>query len=102
MRRDWANRMKDLLAPRGILVCLEFPLFKEKDELGPPWPLKGVYWNLLAEGGDGVHLTATQKNKSNTSKGGDFSREVYLQPEVSYEAGRGTDMLSVWKRTAET
>ena len=53
MREDWARRMSELLAPGGVLVCLEFPLWKGLSELGPPWSLKGVYWNLLAQGGDG-------------------------------------------------
>jgi methyl halide transferase len=45
--------MQSLLTPSGILVCLEFPLYKDLEAEGPPWGLKGAYWNLLAEGGDG-------------------------------------------------
>jgi hypothetical protein len=44
--------MQSLLAPSGILVRLEFPPYKNLEAEGPPWGLKGVYCNLLVEGGD--------------------------------------------------
>ncbi|KAK5993985.1 putative thiol methyltransferase 2 [Cladobotryum mycophilum] len=50
MRQDWARRMSQLLNPNGVLICLEFPLFRDLNELGPPWGLRGVYWDLLAKG----------------------------------------------------
>ena len=46
--------MGELLAPEGVLVCLEFPNFKDPREPGPPWPVVGVYADILAEGGDGI------------------------------------------------
>lgn len=117
MRTQWASRMADLLVPGGLLICLEFPLFKEPSSLGPPWPLQGVYWNLLVEGGDGilsgcpVKLELDQQSEMNTSSAsfsasgtgtgtgtGLFERKWYFKPEVSYESGRGTDMLSVYVR----
>ncbi|KAL5383092.1 hypothetical protein DPSP01_006072 [Paraphaeosphaeria sporulosa] len=30
MRRPWANRMAELLTPGGLLICLEFPLWKDR------------------------------------------------------------------------
>ena len=103
MRQDWARRMKKLLLPTGILICLEFPLYKDLGARGPPWGLRGVYWDLLAEGGDGIlqegddNLSAAAVRRNSNAARGAFERVVYLQPERSHEIGRGTDMLSVWK-----
>jgi hypothetical protein len=85
--------MADLLVPGGMLICLEFPLFKDPGLPGPPWPLQGVYWNLLAEGGDGMVL-----DRGESSEQGSFTRVVYFKPERSYESGKGTDMLSIYVR----
>lgn len=98
-RHAWANRVHDLLSPSGILVCLEFPLFKDPDALGPPWPLQGVYWDLLAMGGDGLRA-AKQQECCVVTEGrqeGHLERVLYESLEKSYEQGRGTDMLSVWR-----
>ncbi|KAH6856021.1 S-adenosyl-L-methionine-dependent methyltransferase [Chaetomium sp. MPI-CAGE-AT-0009] len=93
MRKDWAQRMGELLRPGGVLVCLEFPLYKDLTAPGPPWGLQGVHWNLLAEGGDGkMDKPATAADGGR----GAFERLLCIKPPRSYEAGRGTDMLSVW------
>ena len=83
--------MADLLAPSGQLVCLEFPLFKDPKMPGPPWGLRGVHWDLLAEGGDGIVGEDVKREEK-----GVFERLLYLKPERSYANGKGTDMLSVW------
>ncbi|OCK74852.1 hypothetical protein K432DRAFT_468068 [Lepidopterella palustris CBS 459.81] len=54
MRRLWEKRMAELLKPGGLLICLEFPLWKDLKSPGPLWGLKGVYWDFLAHGGDGA------------------------------------------------
>lgn len=95
MRSQWASRMADLLFPGGLLICLEFPLFKKISYPGPPWPLKGVHWNLLAEGGDGI-LYPPKQDKQMVI--GSFERKWYIKPERSYESGQGTDMLSIYAR----
>lgn len=99
MRRDWARRMSELLAPNGVLVCLEFPLYKDPKLPGPPWGLKGVHWNLLAKGGNGLVLMdpVSATPDESASEEGLFERILYLQPERTFEIGQGTDMLSVWK-----
>ncbi|KAI1414467.1 S-adenosyl-L-methionine-dependent methyltransferase [Hypoxylon sp. FL1857] len=95
MRKDWARRMSELLSPSGVLVCLEFPLYKELTAPGPPWGLKGVHWNILAEGGDGI---IDKESASETGQlQGQFERIAYFKPQRSYEIGKGTDMFSVWK-----
>ncbi|SPO02436.1 uncharacterized protein DNG_05109 [Cephalotrichum gorgonifer] len=94
MRKDWARRMEELLSPSGILVCLEFPLFKEPSEPGPPWPLKGVYWNLLAGGGNGLVCDGTE---GTDTRKGFFVLDERYKPSRSYTQGRDTDMISVWR-----
>lgn len=96
MRAQWASRMADLLLPGGLLVCLEFPLFKDPSVPGPPWPLQGVHWNLLVEGGDGIVYPPRLDQRVGTGR---FERKWYIKPERSYESGRGTDMLSIYART---
>lgn len=101
MRLDWARRMKELLAPSGILVCLEFPLYKDLEAPGPPYGLKGVYDNLLADGGNGM-LDNNGLQKTNIPQAsGEENMELLMRykPERTYEVGEGTDMLSVWKHT---
>ncbi|KAH8432480.1 uncharacterized protein LDX57_010117 [Aspergillus melleus] len=94
MRAQWASRMAGLLAPKGHLVCLEFPLWKDPKLPGPPWGLNGVHWNLLAEGGNGI--VGDDVKVEQGSEGGLFTRTLYMKPERSYEQGRGMDKLSVY------
>lgn len=100
MRKDWAQRMAELLSPDGILVCLEFPLYKDVEAIGPPWGLKGVYWNLLAKGGDGIlkNESSGEGDDDTSELNGKFTRVMYYKPTRSYESGKGTDMISVWRR----
>ncbi|KAJ5264624.1 hypothetical protein N7505_007417 [Penicillium chrysogenum] len=95
MRSQWASRMADLLFSGGLLVCLEFPLFKELSRPGPPWPLQDIHWNLLAEGGDGILHPPKPAQQVGT---GSFERKWYIKPERSYASGKGTDMLSIYAR----
>lgn len=101
MRPKWASRMADLLSPTGMLVCLEFPLYKSPTLPGPPWGLNGVYWNLLVEGGTGI----VSENGDGVSDGqteGQFLRLLHIKPARSYENGRGTDMLGVYVKKNKT
>jgi methyl halide transferase len=97
MRQGWARRMQELLSPSGILVCLEFPLYKDLNAVGPPWGLKGVYWDLLAEGKDGILRNSGSRAEGQPAQQGPCERVLYYKPERSYDQGRGTDMISVWK-----
>src|SRR6266516_1941937 len=102
MREDWAKRMADLLSPGGSLVCLEFPMYKDLKAPGPPWGLNGVYWDLLARGGNGLLNNSeegVEQEVDNTRlHQGQFERVLYIKPRRSYENGKGTDMLSVWTK----
>ncbi|KKK13452.1 hypothetical protein ARAM_000911 [Aspergillus rambellii] len=81
-RSLWAERMARLLPSGGLLVCLEFPMYKDPALPGPPWGVKGAHWALLA-GEDGQGM---------------FTRKVYVQPARTYAVGQGTDMISVYER----
>lgn len=39
MRLQWADRMKSLLVPGGVLIALEHPLDKDPSKAGPPFGL---------------------------------------------------------------
>ena len=79
-------------------MCLEFPLYKDLRAAGPPWGLKGVYWNLLVEGGDGILANAEAAQDDGEEKtNGSFRRLEYFKPPRTYDVGKGTDMLSVWR-----
>jgi hypothetical protein len=90
--------MSELLAPSGVLVCLEFPSYKDLRLPGPPWGLReGIYWNLLVAGGNGmIEDEETAKSATQVTAGGAFKRLQYIKPERSYEVAKGTDMLSIW------
>ncbi|KAK5075239.1 hypothetical protein LTS08_001679 [Lithohypha guttulata] len=106
MRADWARRMSELLAPDGILVCLEFPLYKDPAAQGPPYGMKGVYWDLLSKGGDGIdgqkHSQSHGEADEVRSVPSDatWERILYYKPERTFKVGEGTDMLSVWRKMA--
>lgn len=85
--------MSQLLEPTGVLICLEFPLYRDLNETGPPWGLRGVYWNLLAQGDDGL---VSKPPEEIETPAGAFKRVLYFAPPESYPNGRGTDMMSVW------
>lgn len=78
-------------------MCLEFPLYKDPKLPGPPWGLTGVYWDLLAKGGSGLELDVAEGNDSDRLEG-QFLRVLYIKPKESYTMGKGTDMLSVWRK----
>lgn len=98
MRQDWARRMSELVAPSGVLICLEFPLYKGLNLPGPPWGLReGIYLNLLAAGGNGViEDEIAAQAAAEVTTGGAFDRIGYIVPPRSYEVAKGTDRLSIW------
>ena len=69
-------------------------MYKDLKAPGPPWGLNGVHWDLLAKGNSGV---IEEPGDQGEGKGGLFERVMKFKPERSYEAGRDTDMMSVWK-----
>lgn len=94
--------MSEIVSPGGHLVCLEFPLYKDPALTGPPWGLGGgVYWDMLVRGGTGVldaPVPQEIQDAQRSSGNGCFVRSLFIKPERSHVAGKGTDMLSVWTR----
>lgn len=94
--------MARVLKPGGLLICLEFPMYKDPQAPGPPWGLKGVHWDVLSLGGSGVitgEVGDDGKEKAVTvPEQGDFRRVLYIKPARSYEVAKGTDMVSVYER----
>ncbi|CUS15357.1 unnamed protein product [Tuber aestivum] len=82
LRLSWAARMAELLAPqRGLLVCLEFPLYKPIEAGGPPWGLKNEVYDELLGGQMGA-----------------FQKVLHYKPDRTHEIGEGSDWISVWRR----
>ena len=102
MRKQWGAQMADKLRPGGLLVCLEFPLYKDPKIDGPPWGVSsGVYWDVLVRGGTGIidqPIPEEVQDRECENANGKFSRVLYVKPRRSHVAGKGTDMLSVWRR----
>jgi len=61
--------------------------------------LKGVYWNLLAEGQAGLVDRDQARNDDGKplAEEAKLERLLYYQPSRTYKVGEGTDMISVWK-----
>ncbi|KAF3042088.1 hypothetical protein E8E12_001046 [Didymella heteroderae] len=96
MRQDWAQRVSHLLSPTGMLICLEFPMWKPLMAESPPYDLNEVHCYILAEGGTGVIDDAGSLSAADGDLGA-FERMAYWKPPISFEQGRGEEMISVWK-----
>lgn len=79
LRSKVAARMTQLLAPKsGLLVALEYPLFRPVETGGPPHGIKSKNYEELF--------------------GGSFEKKLHYKPERTHKVGEGSDMVSVWKR----
>ncbi|KAI1336727.1 Thiopurine S-methyltransferase family protein [Xylariaceae sp. FL0016] len=92
-RPAWANRMQQLLAPGGRLVCLEWPTEKDPSEPGPPWASPpSAYEKHLARPQDG------------DIKG--MQRLLHVKPKRTHPAGidegRIKDWIAVWVHRDES
>jgi hypothetical protein len=92
--------MSDLLAPKGHLVCLEFPTYKEPSTGGPPWALPpAVYEMLLPRPGEDIkydeqgYVVKEEKGSSETG----LVRVAHWQPDRTHEIGKGTDWVGIWR-----
>lgn len=88
LRAKWARRMSHLLTRSGILVCLEFPLYKPLDAAGPPIGLKGVYFDLLVGGGDGQLHKLESQRRGNCLIAGTFEGNCISSPQSRMRLGR--------------
>jgi hypothetical protein len=104
MRPKWAKRMAQLLAPNGILICLEFPTHKPASSGGPPFSLPSlVHEELFRYPGaeimydSGGKVVATGRAVSDKA----LVKVAHWKPERTYKVGivngEVTDRVSVWK-----
>ena len=109
MRPRWAERMVALLAPKGRLVCLEFPSGKPLRDDGPPWGLNPeVYEALLAAPGEPIHYDRSGDGSvvsipSPKPRDDAIHRLSLIKPARTHPAGMEEDgsvrdFISVWSR----
>lgn len=104
MRPSWAKRQTELLAtqPAGILLCLEFPTYKDPLTKGPPFGLRPeVYLEHLGHPGKEVPYGDDGHVKEGTLGGAEpntVQRIAHFQPPRTHQVGMGTDWISVWRR----
>lgn len=124
LRPQWAERMSELLAPGGRLVCLEFPLGKDPLAGGPPHGLtSGLYVRLFQAPGREVEYDAAGKaveGESTEFTGAALVRVAHWKAERAHAAGQvrvhlpefhygiandgclqGNECVSVWKHRDE-
>ncbi|KAI5793135.1 S-adenosyl-L-methionine-dependent methyltransferase [Geopyxis carbonaria] len=79
MREAWAKRMAELITPgTGLLICLEYPLFRAPETGGPPHGIKSTDYDRLLRG--------------------KFEKIMHYRPGRTHKVGEGSDMVSVWRR----
>lgn len=103
MRSRWAARQTELLAPKGRLICLEFPTYKDPKSEGPPWAVRpNEYVAYLSKPGQKVEygedglVKGVDEEKPELAENG-LVRVAHFQPERTHEIGKGTDWISIWK-----
>lgn len=107
MRPAWSQRLNELLARDGRLICLEFPTYKPASTGGPPWALPPkIYMAHLPRPGEelpyGEDGELLEEKLGEPSRSG-LVRIVHFQPkrthEIGYDSeGKVTDWISVWAR----
>jgi hypothetical protein len=111
MRPAWSKRFRELLAPEGRAVCVEFPTYKPPSTGGPPWALPPkIYMAHLQRPGE--ELPYAEDGELEESKLGEPSktglqRIAHFQPkrthEIGYNAeGKVTDWIGVWTHPGTT
>jgi hypothetical protein len=96
--------MAHLLAPEGVLICLEFPTTKPPSSGGPPWALPSiVYQELFKRPGEEISYDEGGKvvptDTPETSHA--LVRVAYWKPArthpVGIKDGDVKDRVSVWR-----
>jgi methyl halide transferase len=105
LRPNWSKRYGELLAPDGLVVCLEFPTYKEPSSGGPPWALPPkIYAAHLPRPGKELPYAEdgelVESEIGEPSKNG-LRRIAHFQPKRTHEIGyskdgKVTDWISVW------
>jgi len=77
LRTKVAARMRQLLASgQGVLIALEYPLFRPVETGGPPHGIRSEDYDRLF--------------------GREFSKALHYMPKRTHKVGEGSDMVSVW------
>ncbi|ORY08326.1 S-adenosyl-L-methionine-dependent methyltransferase [Clohesyomyces aquaticus] len=104
LRGAWALRMSQLLAPTGVLVCLEFPTHKPPKSGGPPWAMPSdVYPELFKRPGEEMQYDEDMKVVPQDKEESDAAlvRAGHWKPArthgVGIVNGEVKDCVSVWK-----
>lgn len=103
IRPAWALRQSQLLAPapRGNLVCLEFPTYKDPSTRGPPFGVTPeTYVEHLRHPGESIAYDENgyvKKSHSGKVNPMALERVAHWQPQRTHEIGKGTDSISVWR-----
>ncbi|KAK2739852.1 hypothetical protein FQN57_006428 [Myotisia sp. PD_48] len=106
LRPKWALRHSQLLAPRGNLICLEFPTTKNPGDGGPPYcSTPAAYVEHLSHPGEDVPYDEKGYVKPNplreiSSDG--LERVEHWQPEQTNNIGKDRngnvlDWVSIWR-----
>ncbi len=96
--------MASLLAPNGVLICLEFPTHKPASSDGPPWSLPPtVHAELLKRPGEDIQydeagvVVATERSNGPDA----LIRVAHYTPQRTHDVGviKGVvrDCVSVWR-----
>jgi len=90
--------MSELLAPNGILICLEFPLYKDPKAAGPPFALRAeTYEQHLARPGEEIKYDNDGFVVPESGHNPDaLVRLDRWLAKKTHKAGEGTDHVSVW------
>ncbi|KAJ4350512.1 uncharacterized protein N0V89_009133 [Didymosphaeria variabile] len=104
IRPQWAQRMAQLLAPGGVLICLEFPTHKPPKSGGPPFSLPPtVHEELLKRPGEEIQYGEDGKVLSTDRAESDKAlvRVAHWKPKRTHQVaiinGEITDWVSVWR-----
>jgi len=104
IRPQWAQRMVQLLAPGGSLVCLEFPTYKPPQSGGPPFSLPPVvHEELLKRPGEDITYDESGKclSTQRAESGKALARVAHWKPARTHQVaiinGEVTDWVSVWR-----
>lgn len=96
--------MTQLLAPTGVLVCLEFPTYKPSTSGGPPWSLPSlVHQELFKQPGEEISYDETQKviKTDRPESGKALVRVAHWKPARTHKVavinGEVKDWVSVWR-----
>ncbi|MCJ1310067.1 hypothetical protein MMC25_003728 [Agyrium rufum] len=101
LRPAWSERMAGLLSPRGNLICIEFPTYKDPSSGGPPYGLPSVvYMEHLSHPGEELPYGKdghVQSNPLKRASPSGLERAAHWQPERTHDIGKGTDWISIWR-----